>query len=153
MPTTRGTERGSKKRYAGTVRKPGGESHLVVRGLEAVRRDWTPLARRVQLELLRRVFADEPFEEWIMALARDLVAGRLDEELVYRKRRRDVETSTATETEHVMTTRGPEPLDQRSAPIDYDHYVGKQLAPVCDVVLLPLGTAFERLAGAQTSLF
>ena len=70
-----------------------------------------------------------------------------------RKRRRDVETSTATETEHVMTTRGPEPVDQRSAPIDYDHYVGKQLAPVCDVVLLPLGTAFEKIAGAQTSLF
>jgi DNA polymerase-2 len=152
MPTTRGTERGSKKRYAGTVHK-GGKSHLVVRGLEAVRRDWTPLARRAQRELLRRVFADEPFEEWIVALARDLVAGRLDEELVYRKRRLDAETSTSTETEHVITTRGPEPADARSAPIDYDHYVGKQLAPVCDVVLLPLGTSFERLAGAQTSLF
>jgi len=154
MPTTRGTERGSKKRYAGTVHKPGGKSHLVVRGLEAVRRDWTPLARRVQRELLRRVFADEPFEEWIVALARDLAAGRLDEELVYRKRRRDAETSCSpTETEHVITTRGPEPLDQRSAPIDYDHYLGKQLAPVCDVVLLPLGTSFQRIAGAQTTLF
>lgn len=153
MPTTRGTDRGSKKRYAGTVRKPSGETHLVVRGLEAVRRDWTPLARRVQRELLRRVFADEPFEEWITTLVRDLVAGRFDDELVVRKRRRDAETSTATETEHVMTTRGPEPPDQRSAPIDYDHYLEKQLAPVCDVVLLPLGTAFDKIAGAQTSLF
>ncbi len=46
MPTTRGTDRGSKKRYAGLVRASGGELSLVVRGLEAVRTDWTPLARR-----------------------------------------------------------------------------------------------------------
>ena len=153
MPTTRGTERGSKKRYAGTVRRGDGATHLVVRGLEAVRRDWTPLARNAQRELLRRVFADEPFEEWIVTLVRDLLAGRLDEELVYRKRRRDADTGTATETEHVITTGGPEPSASRGSPIDYDHYLGKQLAPVCDVVLLPLGTSFERIAGAQTSLF
>ena len=153
MPTTRGTERGSKKRYAGTVRRGDGATHLVVRGLEAVRRDWTPLARNAQRELLRRVFAGEPFEEWIVTLVRDLLAGRLDEELVYRKRRRDADTGTATETEHVITTGGPEPSASRGSPIDYDHYLGKQLAPVCDVVLLPLGTSFERIAGAQTSLF
>jgi DNA polymerase II len=156
MPTTRGTERGSKKRYAGLVRKSDGCSHLVVRGLEAVRRDWTPLARRVQRELLRRVFTDEPFEEWLMTVARDLVAGRLDEELVYRKRvRRDVEDSESvrTEIEYVVTKRGQEPLEGRSGPLDYDHYVEKQLAPVCDVVLPFLATSFERIAGAQTSLF
>jgi DNA polymerase-2 len=176
MPTTRGTERGSKKRYAGTVRRPDGTTHLVVRGLEAVRRDWTPLARRVQRELLRRVFADEPFEEWLLTVARDLVAGRLDEELVYRKRvRRDLDAyagggapphvqaarmldtsdneSTTSEVEYVMTTRGPEPIERRSAPLDHDHYVAKQLAPVCDVVLPMLGTSFARIAGAQTSLF
>ena len=152
MPTTRGSDRGSKKRYAGTVKK-GGKSHLVVRGLEAVRRDWTPVARNAQRELLRRVFADEPFEEWIAELVRDLLAGRLDEQLVYRKRRRETETSAATDTEHVVTTRGPEPKGRCTAPIDYDHYLGKQLAPVCDVVLLPLGTSFDRIAGAQTSLF
>ena len=138
MPTTRGSDRGSKKRYAGTVKK-GGKSHLVVRGLEAVRRDWTPVARNAQRELLRRVFADEPFEEWIAELVRDLLAGRLDEQLVYRKRRRETEASAATDTEHVVTTRGPEPKGRCTAPIDYDHYLGKQLAPVCDVVLLPLG--------------
>ena len=35
MPTTRGTDRGSKKRYAGLVKKPDGTTHVVVRGLEA----------------------------------------------------------------------------------------------------------------------
>lgn len=150
MPTTRGTERGSKKRYAGTVRKADGSVHVVIRGLEAVRRDWTPLARRVQRELLRRVFADEPYEQWLCELARDTALGRLDDELVYRKRVRDGDTG---HLECVMTTRGLEELASRSAPLDYDHYVTKQLAPVCDVVLPFLGTSFEKIAGVQTSLF
>ncbi|MBX3214508.1 MAG: DNA polymerase II [Labilithrix sp.] len=180
MPTTRGSERGSKKRYAGTVRKTGGAVALVVRGLEAVRRDWTPLARRVQLELLRRVLSDEPFEEWLVAVARDVTAGRVDGELVYRKRLRrrldayaDGESgagapphvqaarmlearggeSQASDVAYVMTTRGPEPIALRSLPIDYGHYLERQLAPACDVVLAFLGTSFEKLAGAQTSLF
>jgi DNA polymerase II len=64
------------------------------------------------------------------------------------------ESENATsDIEYVMTTRGPEPLEKRSAPIDYAHYVAKQLAPVCDVVLPFLGTSFERIAGMQTSLF
>ena len=52
-----------------------------------------------------------------------------------------------------MTTRGPERLDGRSAPIDYAHYLDKQLAPVCDVLLPFLGTSFEKIAGKQTTLF
>jgi DNA polymerase-2 len=179
MPTTRGTDRGSKKRYAGTVRTADGSTRLVVRGLEAVRRDWTPLARRVQLDLFRRVFSDEPFEEWLLGVARDLKAGLLDEELVYRKRLRrelddygrgqsrgapphvqaarmldDTESeSVANEIEYVITTRGPEPVEKRTAPIDYAHYLEKQVAPACDVVLPFLSTSFEKIAGTQTSLF
>lgn len=175
MPTTRGADRGSKKRYAGIVRKADGSIGLVVRGLEAVRSDWTPLARRVQLELLRRVFTDEPFEAWLAELPRELTSGRLDRELVYRKRlRRELdayaqgpgralpphvraarmlEGDGASEVEYVVTVRGPEPLEKRSAPIDYEHYIERQLAPVCDVVLPLLGTSFEKIAGSQTSLF
>ncbi|MBX3208955.1 MAG: DNA polymerase II [Labilithrix sp.] len=180
MPTTRGSERGSKKRYAGTVRKADGSVALVVRGLEAVRRDWTPLARRVQLELLRRVLSDERFEEWLVTVARDLTAGRLDDELVYRKRlRRSLDAyaeegsgtgtpphvqaarmleaadgeSHASGVAYVMTTSGPEPIELRSRPIDYAHYLERQVAPACDVVLTLLGTSFEKIAGAQTSLF
>lgn len=198
MPTTRGAERGSKKRYAGMVRGADGATRLVVRGLEAVRRDWTPLARRVQLELLRRVFEGEPYEAWLVDVAQNLRAGRLDDELVYRKRlRRDLDayggaaggagvaagSTTAArggapahvkaarileaaegeggadgeggsgEIEYVITTRGPQPVALRSAPIDVDHYVDKQLSPVCDVVLPFLGTSFDRIAGKQTRLF
>jgi DNA polymerase-2 len=176
MPTMRAGDRGSKKRYAGAVRKPDGSIGIVVRGLEAVRTDWTPLARRVQLELLRRVFTDEPFEAWLVQTVGDLRSGQLDAELVYRKRvRRDLDDYAQggapphvqaarmlegdggrggiKEIEYVITTRGPEPVDKRSAPIDHAHYLDKQLAPACDVVLPFLGTSFESLAGSQRSLF
>jgi DNA polymerase-2 len=151
MPTTRNAERGSKKRYAGLVQRANGKTELVVRGLEAVRRDWTPLARRIQLELLDRVFHDEAFEEWLLQTTKDLTAGKLDEELVYRKSKK--ENDVKEELVLVMTGRGLEPVHATTAPIDYAHYLDKQIAPVCDVILPFLDTSFSRVAGAQTSLF
>ncbi len=55
MPKTRGTEEGSKKRYAGLLFEDGKEK-MDFTGLEFVRRDWTDLAKKFQLELLTRVF-------------------------------------------------------------------------------------------------
>jgi DNA polymerase-2 len=176
MPTIRGSERGSKKRYAGLTRGPEGATRVVVRGLEAVRTDWTQLAREAQGELLRRVFADEPWQAWLLGLRRDLLAGALDDRLVYRKRlRRGVDdyaaapphvqaarlaastaaegTGAATEVAYVMTTRGPEPVGARQGAIDHGHYLERQLGPAVDVVLRLLGTSFEREAGEQLSLF
>ncbi len=171
MPTMRGSERGSKKRYAGLVRTSSGELDLTIRGLEAIRSDWTPLARRVQRELLRRLFMNEPWEEWLRSIRADLLRGALDGELIYRRRlRRDVDEYESTpphvraarmleeefegnEIEYVMTLRGPEPISRRSAAMDYSHYLGKQIAPAADVVLPFLGTSFDRVAGAQLELF
>ncbi len=176
MPTLRASERGSKKRYAGLVRGAGGQTDVVIRGLEAVRTDWTPLAREAQKELLRRVFHGEPYTGWLLQLRRDLIAGRLDDQLVYRKRlRREVsdyasapphvraarlaaeaapeEADGSAEVEYVITTQGAEPLHPRTGSIDYGHYLERQLAPATDVVLKLLGTSFEREAGEQLSLF
>lgn len=173
MPTMRGTEVGSKKRYAGAVVKKG-QTEIVVRGLEAVRTDWTPLARRVQRELFRRVFANEEWKSWLRALREDLFHGKLDDELVYRKRlRRELDAYGAApphvraarmlqdepgdlarhEVEYVMTVHGPEPIELLKSAIDYGHYAEKQLAPACDVVLHVLGESFGHVAGTQLSLF
>jgi DNA polymerase-2 len=176
MPTIRGSAVGSKKKYAGLVRSKGGKTQLVVRGLEAVRTDWTPLARNAQTELLEKVFAGQPWESWLLELRARVLSGRLDDQLVYRKRLRrgvddyasapphvraarlksdteDADDSPVADVEYVMTHRGPEPLSHRTAPIDYAHYLDRQLAPALDVVLERLGTSFARAAGNQLELF
>ncbi|MFK7991311.1 MAG: DNA polymerase II [Sandaracinaceae bacterium] len=170
MPTMRHSKTGSKKRYAGTVRAGDGSSRLVVKGLEAVRTDWTPLARRFQRELLRRVFADEPYAAWARRLTDRMFAGELDAELVYEKRlRRDLDDYTKNVPPHVaaarqlggqprrvayvITRRGPQPVQKRSAALNYDHYLERQLAPAAQSVLSTLGDDFMRIAGKQLSLF
>ncbi|MEM9189691.1 MAG: DNA polymerase II [Myxococcota bacterium] len=166
MPTTRGADAGSKKRYAGL---PHGKHKVVVRGLEAVRSDWTPLARRFQRELLRRVFTDEAYEDYCQRVVNDMYEGKLDTELVYRKRlRRDLDEYTGAMPPHVVaakklgkrlrfiqyviTTRGPEPIERLESPVDYDHYFKKQLGPVADGVLRCFKTNLDRIAGRQLSL-
>ncbi len=48
--------RGRGKGYAGLLLLPGDATEVEVRGMEAVRSDSTPLARRFQVELLRRLW-------------------------------------------------------------------------------------------------
>ncbi len=165
MPTMRGSEVGSKKRYAGVA---AGE--LIIKGLEAVRTDWTPLARTFQKELLRRVFSGEPYANWIRTLSAQLFRGELDDQLVYRKRlrralddyRRNAPPHVVAArqlgrptkvVEYVITTRGPQPLGLVTAHLDYQHYLERQLAPAADVVLPVLGDTFMRHGSRQLSLF
>src|SRR5690606_27149741 len=86
MPTIRGAEEGSKKRYAGLVIEADGSERMVYKGLETVRTDWSPLAQRFQQELYRLVFAGQPYEEYVRDYVKRTLAGELDELLVYRKR-------------------------------------------------------------------
>ncbi len=170
MPTIRGTEIGSKKRYAGLVRGPDGAPTLVFRGLESVRTDWTPLAQRFQRELYRRIFLHEPFEDYVRATLADLKAGKLDHELVYRKRlRRDLKDYVRNVPPHVQAARklgradrwvryvitrnGPEPVEGAMPRPDYRHYEERQLAPIADGILGFVGTSFEAVAGAQLAIF
>ncbi len=53
MPTIRGAELGSKKRYAGQVMRADGRAEMVFKGLETVRTDWSPLAQQFQQSALR----------------------------------------------------------------------------------------------------
>ena len=170
MPTIRGADTGSKKRYAGLIRGEGGELDLVFKGLESVRTDWTPLARRFQRELYRRIFLNEPFESFIRDTLDALRTGKLDDELVYRKRlRRDLKEYTRNVPPHVqaakkldhperwvryvITRHGPEPVVDDIPKPDYRHYEQRQLAPVADGILGFVGTSFEAIAGDQLNLF
>jgi DNA polymerase-2 len=169
LPSVRHGTAGARKRYAGLVE--GGR--VVFTGMEAVRGDWTDLAKDVQRELYARLFSDRPVEEYLRQVVAELRAGRWDDRLVYRKAMRKApEAYTATTPPHVaaarklgrtgrgriayvMTLAGAEPLDERRNPIDHEHYVDKQLRPVAEPVLALLDLDFARVVGdaRQMSLF
>jgi DNA polymerase-2 len=192
MPSIRGAETGSKKRYAGTVENTLSTGEIkkdtIFKGLEAVRSDWTPLAREFQRQLFHRVFSELPFTEWMKAEIADLMAGNKSKQLIYRKRLRQplseyqrnipphAKAAAALELwrkqqglpslfehrggwiQYVITTSGPLPLDiyeknASSLQIDYQHYLEKQLAPVCDGLLSLYDTNFAKICGQQMSLF
>jgi DNA polymerase-2 len=88
MPTVRGSDEGSKKRYAGLVRRPDGSEEVVYKGLEIVRTDWTPLAQAFQQGLYTRIFKGQPYEDYVRDVVARLLAGAVDDQLVYRKRLR-----------------------------------------------------------------
>ena len=54
---------------------------------------------------------------------------------------------------YVMTLAGPEPLEARRSPIDYDHYLTRQLQPVADAILPFVGDDFSALTSRQQTLF
>jgi len=171
MPTVRGMPTGSKKRYAGLVDIPGSEPRLVVKGLEAARTDWTPLARDFQRDLFRRVFLDLPYEAFVRQTAEQLMAGELDSALVYRKRlrrklsdyqknvpphvqaARKLDSAPGSWVRYAITRNGPEPIQQLESPLDYQHYLDKQLAPAADGILQFLDTSFAAITDAQMSMF
>ena len=172
LPAMRHGTAGARKRYAGLVDGPEG-ARLLFTGMEAVRGDWTDLARDVQRELYTRLFSDQPVLEYLREVVADLRDGRFDDRLVYRKSlRKAPEAYTATTPPHVaaarkmagkrrgrvayvITTDGPEPADDRRHPIDHEHYVEKQLRAVAEPVLALLGQDFDDVSGSrkQLSLF
>ena len=154
LPSVRGGGRGATKRYVGLT---GGK--LQFTGMEVVRRDWTALAREVQRELYRRLFAGEPVEEYLRAVIGEVTAGRRDEQLVYHKALRKEAGNYRARAPHVVAARkqaaagpgepaglrgivdyvitveGPEPAAGRHHRIDYEHYVERQIRPVAEPVL------------------
>lgn len=181
MPTMRGSDAGSKKRYAGLIRR-GGEEKLVFKGLENVRTDWTPLARRVQYDVFWKIFHDEDVEGYLQQVVAQLKAGELDDELVYRKRirrrladyqknvpphaqaakkadqylrdsGRDARYARGGWVSYYMTLNGPEPVECRSSRFDYDHYLQRQLAPAVDGILQCRNQSLEGLLQSQMTLF
>lgn len=181
MPTIRGTDQGSKKRYAGMIQE-GDTQRMVFKGLETVRTDWTPLAQQFQQSLYLRIFRNEPYQDYVRETIASLMAGELDAQLVYRKRLRrplaeyernvppHVRAARLADEEnqkrgrapqyqnrgtikYLWTTSGPEPVDYQRSPLDYDHYLTKQLQPVADGILPFLDDDFATLMTGQLGLF
>ncbi len=170
MPSIRGSELGSKKRYAGQVQKPD-KTELIIKGLESVRSDWTHLAQRFQRELLERWFADQDLTGLCREIHLGLMQGEFDKELVFKKRiRRPLDSyqknvpphiqaarkhprRPSRQIEYLFTLNGPEPLGHLTTTLDYDRYAEKQLAPIADAILMFEGLNYAELVGKQMDLF
>jgi DNA polymerase-2 len=182
MPTIRGAEEGSKKRYAGLVRRADGSDEMVFKGLETVRTDWSPLAQQFQQELYLRIFQRQPYRDYVRDYVNRTLAGEQDDLLIFRKRLRrqlgDYERNVPPHVRaariaddynerqgrprqyqrggwisYVITVKGPEPLETLSSPIDYDHYVSRQLQPIADAIFPFVDDDFSALVDKQMGLF
>lgn len=182
MPTIRGSEVGSKKRYAGLSTDAAGKDEMVFRGLEMARSDWTLLARQFQEGLLSRIFHGQPYRQFVADYARATLAGEKDDLLVYRKRLRHrldaylvnvppqvraarladefnvrrgrpLQYQNGGWIQYVMTRQGPQPLESIQSHFDYEHYLSKQLKPIADAILHPLRESFSALVSTQRDLF
>ncbi len=162
----------AKKRYAGLVEEQGKEALEIV-GLEAIRGDWTEAAGDFQRELLLKVFHKEPVEVFIRNYVKKIREGKSDDKLIYRKSiRKELKEYTKTTPPHVKAARlldsldsniiqyyitkaGPEPLQKLQHPLDYDHYIEKQIAPIANQILSLFGKNFEEImkGSKQAKLF
>lgn len=122
MPTIRGAEQGSKKRYAGLTGS-GDAQRMVFKGLETVRTDWTPLAQKFQQALYLKIFTGQPYQDYIRETVRQLLNGELDEQLVYRKRlRRPLDDYQRNVPPHVRAARIADEQNQKlGRPLQYQN--------------------------------
>ena len=181
MPTIRGAETGSKKRYAGLIGE-GEQERIIFKGLESARTDWTPLAQRFQNTLYQMIFHGEDPSDYVREMVEKTNNGEFDDQLVYQKRLRrklheyqknippqvraarladdinaklgrPLQYQNRGRIEYLITVNGPEPHEYRNSPIDYQHYIDKQLKPVADAILPFIGTDFEQLSAPQMGMF
>ncbi|MHA2761760.1 DNA polymerase II [Vibrio harveyi] len=181
MPTIRGAEIGSKKRYAGLIGE-GEKERIIFKGLESARTDWTPLAQRFQNTLYQMIFHGEDPSDYVREMVEKTNSGEFDDQLVYQKRLRrklheyqknippqvraarladdinaklgrPLQYQNRGRIEYLITVNGPEPHEYRNSPIDYQHYIDKQLKPIADAILPFIGTDFEQLSAPQMGLF
>lgn len=172
MPRIRGSEEGSKKRYAGI----NPSNKLIVKGMESVRSDWSKFAGSLQNKLFVKLFNGEPIDDLLRDAVAAITEGRVDDQLIYRVRlRRPVESFVKSTPPHIkalreaqkqdatvvielgdsieylMTTKGPQLVTHQLAPIDYQHYLDRQIAPVAEPVLDCLNRQFEDFLPIQQS--
>ena len=170
--------RGRAKGYAGLpVRADDTEEEMDIKGMEAIRSDWTAAAAELQRELLDLLFRDATAAEitaHLREFIRKLRDGELDARLVYSRRlRKSISSYTSSRPPHVqaaellpleeregvidylITTEGPQPPSQKRAPIDHSHYLERQLKPIaepiCEIVGMDIRELFD--PSQQLSLF
>jgi DNA polymerase-2 len=176
MPTIRGSESGSKKRYAGMKQHKNAEPELIFKGMETVRSDWTELAKTFQMKLFQLVFAKLDCDEYISSIISKLKKGDFDHLLIYRKRiRQHIASYVKTTPPHIKAARlansqgnrelyrkgssieyiiginGPKINEPNLIP-DYEHYIEKQIFPIAEAILAIYSPKTLKLFNQQLTL-
>ena len=128
------------------------------------------------------MFHDQDPTEFIKKTVKDTLAGKCDAKLSYRRQlRRKLDLYVKNVPPHVraarfadqknsqlgksllyqnkgwiryvMTSNGPEPIEYHASPLDYDHYIEKQIKPIADAILPFIGYDFDTIASNQIELF
>lgn len=125
MPTIRGRDVGTKKRYAGLIHSLDKDNKtcqkLIFKGLESVRTDWTQIAKEFQQTLYLKVFNQEKVEDYVKAVVDKTINGEFDDKLIYRKRiRRKLSDYVKNVPPHVKAARlADEKNKQLGKPLRY----------------------------------
>ncbi|KZN36796.1 hypothetical protein N480_16120 [Pseudoalteromonas luteoviolacea S2607] len=154
MPTIRGQETGSKKRYVGQIEKAGSQE-LVFKGMETVRSDWTQIAKEYQQAVIRALFDGKNVVEVTEDYINQIISGQVDEKLIYKKRLgKSLESYVKNIPPHVRAAKeatqqgivsglgkgsqvayyisgtGPKLFINSMTYLDYTHYIEKQILPI-----------------------
>lgn len=153
---------GRAKSYAGLAFSEAGfktaDYELVIKGMEAVRSDWTKLARKVQRELLHKIFTgarnhQQEIIDYLTNILRHIQTPEGFNLLIIKKRlskaasqyrgnlpphvraallaeKRRAGKQPLRRIQYVMTTKGPEPYFGDVLLPDINWYIEKQMLPV-----------------------
>ncbi|MFW6285911.1 MAG: DNA polymerase domain-containing protein [Nanoarchaeota archaeon] len=155
----------SKKRYVG---RDILKNKIQFVGMEAIRGDWTQLARSFQINLVNLIFSNkkrEEIEKYILNYIQKLKSGKFDDKLVYTKKitkplnqytkttpphvkaARELKNFNRRTVKYVMGEKGPKHISLISDNFkyDYEHYIEKQLKGVSDDLLESLGIDFDNV--------
>lgn len=155
----------SKKRYVGFDEIT--QKNIFV-GMEAIRGDWTDLAKNFQKKLIDIIFEtkdNSKVKEFIFDYIQELKKGKYDNLLVYTKKitkplelytkttpphvraAREVKNFDGRIVKYVMTKGGPKHLSLITSEheLDYEHYIDKQLKGVSDDILDSLNLNFDKI--------
>lgn len=177
MPTIRGQETGSKKRYVGKVQK-NGHTELVFKGMETVRSDWTDIAKLFQKELVETLFSEGDLESVAQKYIDLILSGENDHLLIYKKRlgkpleqyvknipphvraaknlpsNAGFSTSKGSIISYYISKSGPIAVfspQQDVQQVDYEHYIQKQIMPILKMFLVHFNAS--TFASKQHTLF
>ncbi|WP_440053680.1 DNA polymerase II [Pseudoalteromonas sp. T1lg65] len=175
MPTIRGQEVGSKKRYVGRVSSKGSD-RLVFKGMETVRSDWTEIAKEYQQDVIEALFNGVDVKRVTQQYIDKIIKGEVDNKLIYKKRlgkpleayTKNIppqvraakaaldagwlhEVKKGMQVPYYLSLSGPKyAFRDNFDDIDYHQYIDKQILPI--YLMLPNTSANDFSVDGQQSL-